>query len=257
MPYKFQLTRSRGAWRHFSRLCIRKQVFQLTRSRGAWRSGVILNRYVYRISTHTLTWSVTLPCRTHSSVTAISTHTLTWSVTPILFTARQRGRFQLTRSRGAWRDETWNQKINFRFQLTRSRGAWQQASEDVVAQREISTHTLTWSVTMPLYSKGISGGFQLTRSRGAWPSLKRCRQDALSFQLTRSRGAWQRYSVLSGRFQKFQLTRSRGAWQVEILDHNRCFDFNSHAHVERDQVQKKPTAQRPQISTHTLTWSVT
>ena len=55
-------------------------------------------------------------------------------------------------------------------------------------------------------------------------------------------------------------------------------DFNSHAHVERDftipkreelknisthtltwsvTVQKKSTAQRPQISTHTLTWSVT
>ena len=33
-------------------------------------------------------------------------------------------------------------------------------------------------------------------------------------------------------------------------------NFNSHAHVERD-VQKKTTAQHPQISTHTLTWSVT
>ena len=32
--------------------------------------------------------------------------------------------------------------------------------------------------------------------------------------------------------------------------------FNSHAHVERD-VQQKPTTQHPQISTHTLTWSVT
>ena len=33
-------------------------------------------------------------------------------------------------------------------------------------------------------------------------------------------------------------------------------NFNSHAHVERD-VQQKPTTQHPQISTHTLTWSVT
>ena len=40
-------------------------------------------------------------------------------------------------------------------------------------------------------------------------------------------------------------------WDFSFLN-----DFNSHAHVERD-VQQKPTTQHPQISTHTLTWSVT
>ena len=33
------------------------------------------------ISTHTLTWSVTMMTTTTKTATAISTHTLTWSVT--------------------------------------------------------------------------------------------------------------------------------------------------------------------------------
>ena len=33
------------------------------------------------ISTHTLTWSVTIPCSFSSEFEFISTHTLTWSVT--------------------------------------------------------------------------------------------------------------------------------------------------------------------------------
>ena len=53
------------------------------------------------ISTHTLTWSVTLVAVVCGDVAVISTHTLTWSVTirprGKLFT----GKFQLTRSRGA------------------------------------------------------------------------------------------------------------------------------------------------------------
>ena len=53
------------------------------------------------ISTHTLTWSVTLIMAKIKKNLNISTHTLTWSVTgsrPSQRTARQ---FQLTRSRGA------------------------------------------------------------------------------------------------------------------------------------------------------------
>ena len=53
------------------------------------------------ISTHTLTWSVTGEALKHIIVPKISTHTLTWSVT--LATQGQHGgsKFQLTRSRGA------------------------------------------------------------------------------------------------------------------------------------------------------------
>ena len=56
---------------------------------------------------------------------------------------------------------------------------------------------------------------------------------------------------------KFQLTRSRGAWlagkEVEYLVGN----FNSHAHVERDVLFPDYLKTIQQISTHTLTWSVT
>ena len=53
------------------------------------------------ISTHTLTWSVTTSITTGKTTFDISTHTLTWSVTvanPIL---GNKIVFQLTRSRGA------------------------------------------------------------------------------------------------------------------------------------------------------------
>ena len=99
----FQLTRSRGAWQppagvilypwHFNshahverdaqrrRLAARPSVFQLTRSRGAWPADVSSRRTSAYISTHTLTWSVTLTATTASCFFTISTHTLTWSVT--------------------------------------------------------------------------------------------------------------------------------------------------------------------------------
>ena len=100
---------------------------------------------ISRISTHTLTWSVTrlsatlqkmyqyfnshahverdLLCFTVSLVYVISTHTLTWSVT--------------------WR-------------VVRR-----------ISTLSISTHTLTWSVTQKNICRTPIKSFQLTRSRGA------------------------------------------------------------------------------------------
>ena len=40
-----------------------------------------ITQIVYLISTHTLTWSVTLVWNVSRTYTSISTHTLTWSVT--------------------------------------------------------------------------------------------------------------------------------------------------------------------------------
>ena len=54
-----------------------------------------------RISTHTLTWSVTGTYYTFSANLAISTHTLTWSVTRCICMMNEFYAFQLTRSRGA------------------------------------------------------------------------------------------------------------------------------------------------------------
>ena len=121
--------------------------------------------------------------------------------------------------------------------------------------------------------------FQLTRSRGAWQVLTRHWKKRTKFQLTRSRGAWHSSHQRLQAYCTFQLTRSRGAWRALhlILSHNsmisthtltwsvtcwnfgrveRLDNFNSHAHVERDPITNKFTA-NTKISTHTLTWSVT
>ena len=143
---RFQLTRSRGAWRdtHLSPgLFI---AFQLTRSRGAWPldSRLIVAQRV----------------------------------------------FQLTRSRGAWPRGCTSPYIKISFQLTRSRGAWRGICPTTERELLISTHTLTWSVTVLRTAINLSSVFQLTRSRGAWLNCSWVIQSVRRFQLTRSRGAW-------------------------------------------------------------------
>ena len=123
---KFQLTRSRGAWRVSIPMTGNDSAFQLTRSRGAWRKFNITVSGLNKISTHTLTWSVTGIEKPLGVWDFISTHTLTWSVTINIFNifsflhisthtltwsvtngAKEHTlfeKFQLTRSRGAWRD---------------------------------------------------------------------------------------------------------------------------------------------------------
>ena len=63
----------------------------------------IINQFaqVIIISTHTLTWSVTLQAYALSKGIMISTHTLTWSVTNVVTWCDRYNAFQLTRSRGA------------------------------------------------------------------------------------------------------------------------------------------------------------
>ena len=99
--------------------------------------------------------------------------------------------------------------------------------------------------------------FQLTRSRGAWQFQLLAVVRPCKFQLTRSRGAWRGFYKIIFRNFKFQLTRSRGAWlspfPLFLLD--KCH-FNSHAHVERDLLLWF-IERMFDISTHTLTWSVT
>ena len=143
------------------------------------------------ISTHTLTWSVTKALKMSDDGIEISTHTLTWSVTvfsDVASTLRadfnshahverdwctqvithEGGRFQLTRSRGAWLFASFATALAFSFQLTRSRGAWQWVVQNMCCSLE----------------------FQLTRSRGAWLFNFVEYVQKIKFQLTRSRGAW-------------------------------------------------------------------
>ena len=97
------------------------------------------------ISTHTLTWSVTVMNTQAPLVYCISTHTLTWSVT--LCNCERLDRLQHFNSHA-------------------------HVERDVIVIRspcksKISTHTLTWSVTPTFHEVPQSLTFQLTRSRGA------------------------------------------------------------------------------------------
>ena len=191
--WSFQLTRSRGAWLLFLFLCVFHFKFQLTRSRGAWRYLFYILEYEMDFNSHAHVERDTF----HAMLTRlkrISTHTLTWSVTWKPSTAYFNPKtFQLTRSRGAWRVITLSDPMkNLNF------------NSHAHVERDVMTFCL------PCFSK-----FQLTRSRGAWPHVLRVLLLCRLFQLTRSRGAWRKDDT------------------IRIAGEN----FNSHAHVERDDLQ--------------------
>ena len=187
------------------------RVFQLTRSRGAWLNFL------------------TMKC-----------------ISP---------KFQLTRSRGAWPGITKTQNHHYIFQLTRSRGAWHNQyhtasylchfNSHAHVERDsqlsvkmsgavISTHTLTWSVTIC---------FEIFLSH---------RQ----FQLTRSRGAWRQWQILRDSLSHFNSHAHVERDPRRTGKYAESWNFNSHAHVERD-AEKDKLCKEFVISTHTLTWSVT
>ena len=168
--YWFQLTRSRGAWLH--KFCHTTHTWNFNSHAHVERDFInFATQLTLEISTHTLTWSVTSTLALYHAKVGISTHTLTWSVTSDRYYWNYLWQFQLTRSRGAWRE-------------------WQLETD----QRSISTHTLTWSVTVRVLSMSFDKVFQLTRSRGAWPVMSLSVFADFSFQLTRSRGAWRDYN---------------------------------------------------------------
>ena len=119
----------------------------------------------------------------------ISTHTLTWSVTRRMLKHLEQVQFQLTRSRGAWPVAKYENGAILHFN-SHAHVERDGVRRFIMLTTKISTHTLTWSVT-----------------------VAHCIVDIiLQFQLTRSRGAWRLYTGF-----KYSLD-----------------DFNSHAHVERD-----------------------
>ena len=146
---------------------------------------------ILSISTHTLTWSVTLSLYFFYIATIISTHTLTWSVTPeglqVMYLAYhfnshahvERDSY-LRLAPMQWANFNSHahverdgvhfvvQNLLIKFQLTRSRGAWLGLKIDIQLPKKISTHTLTWSVTGLDFDVNSIREFQLTRSRGAW-----------------------------------------------------------------------------------------
>ena len=153
-----------------------------------------------------------------------------------LFLSAFHFKFQLTRSRGAWRIWYWNQFILWRFQLTRSRGAWHINIFNIFSFLHISTHTLTWSVTLDTLEKSAKTEFQLTRSRGAWredfdftlnklkdfnshahverdanPRVTSIYNPISTHTLTWSVTIMAKWDTF---LHEFQLTRSRGAWRM-------------------------------------------
>ena len=143
--------------------------------------------------------------------------------------------FQLTRSRGAWRNKEWvccaGNYFNSHAHVERDQSRPKRQSHRLyfnshahverdayVLEKDkfdnISTHTLTWSVTCK------EKGFTIWICH--FNSHAHVERDTLGAVLSQSR-------------QQFQLTRSRGAWPV------------GSSSVGSSSV----------ISTHTLTWSVT
>ena len=110
----------------------------------------------------------------------------------------------------------------------------QPLSKQQPARSAISTHTLTWSVTLDVLFTKFNTVFQLTRSRGAWRTDK--------IQQT-----------------EHQYFNSHAHVERDQTDqqYNQTYKhFNSHAHVERDR-RINSIIKLINISTHTLTWSVT
>ena len=146
-------------------------------------------------------------------IIVISTHTLTWSVT---ITKHERG-------------------FKHEFQLTRSRGAWL-ANPILGSKNVISTHTLTWSVTftwgnLPDTIDISTHTLTWSVTKNEYYSLKKINisTHTLTWSVTDWMWTFQRWAV-------FQLTRSRGAWHFNGIYGKGTENFNSHAHVERDDI---------------------
>ena len=181
--------------------------------------------------------------------------------------------FQLTRSRGAWRDACMvcNANPNFNSHAHVERDFVKITLP--VTNNQISTHTLTWSVTESYTNCHNSKWFQLTRSRGAWLHHLKCFPILQIFQLTRSRGAWHAnprvtsiYNPISTHTLTWSVTNRRYAiiislgisthtltWSVTVIDPEIKYEelnFNSHAHVERDSCHATPQDWENHFNSH-------
>ena len=146
--FVFQLTRSRGAWRKDDTLRKAGENFNshahVERDGRKWKNCT----WIYKISTHTLTWSVTSSCFKYVIWQSISTHTLTWSVTYNFVLNVAGGGFQLTRSRGAWLIKYLVTPFTNKISTHTLTWSVTMEEQDYNMALSISTHTLTWSVTV-------------------------------------------------------------------------------------------------------------
>ena len=202
--------------------------FQLTRSRGAWPPQGERVALAHSISTHTLTWSVTLAIENVFCYQGISTHTLTWSVTVWINGRLCSEKFQLTRSRGAWLAymKCWTRTLYFN-----SHAHVERDSDEVFREMisYISTHTLTWSVTF-----GLQAPEKLPRISThtlTWSVTIYCADDRHT--------DWD--------FNSHAHVERDQPWR---FFHLKCGHFNSHAHVERDSVKGNEHAHTLYFNSH-------
>ena len=101
---------------------------------------------------------------------------------------------------------------------------------------KISTHTLTWSVT--ICGEQNAQTHNISTHTLTWSVTLLILSIALSSRISTHTLTW-------------SVTLSPSTTLIEVED------FNSHAHVERDPMNRIQYEGEKQISTHTLTWSVT
>ena len=99
------------------------------------------------ISTHTLTWSVTIDLNLAKPKTIISTHTLTWSVTKHCHCVVAEVT-DFNSHAHVERDQKYGEQVN-KYQISTHTLTWSVTAlnGNYGGYPNISTHTLTWSVT--------------------------------------------------------------------------------------------------------------
>ena len=142
--------------------------------------------------------------------------------------------FQLTRSRGAWRAVVINHNVYNEFQLTRSRGAWLLRLHTPPVPLHFNSHA---HVERDLISSFV------VKSEWNFNSHAHVERDSLTSSFIISLWYFNSHA---------HVERDH---KVEWFERT-CEHFNSHAHVERDDFLYL-LDKFQQISTHTLTWSVT
>ena len=162
------------------------------------------------ISTHTLTWSVTHLDRKSHTELKISTHTLTWSVTEIVEQGRNlwndfNSHAHVERDRSSTVISYCNSNFNSHAHVERDT-----AEIKLDGDNAISTHTLTWSVTILPSRLALSPYFNSHAHVERDPlnpllqNVTHISTHTLTWSVTRSLKNFKPGEI-------FQLTRSRGA----------------------------------------------
>ena len=120
----------------------------------------------------------------------------------------------------------------------------------------ISTHTLTWSVTCPFCGADLK--HRISTHTLTWSVTLNFGQNVTVYVISTHTLTWSVTSAVCYAWFIWEISTHTLTWSVTevAVPCKRSADFNSHAHVERDQ-NRLLALSTPHISTHTLTWSVT